>query len=38
MNIARTSHTLTVLQDGRALVAGGQDRDGTFATAEIFTP
>jgi hypothetical protein len=38
MNMPRTSHTLTVLQDGRAIVLGGRDAIVTTATTEIFWP
>jgi hypothetical protein len=38
MNLPRTSHTLTVLQDGRALVIGGRDFSTTTATAEVYEP
>ncbi len=38
MGVARTSHTATLLPDGRVLVAGGFDDTGTLATAEYFDP
>ena len=38
MNMPRTSHTLTVLQDGRAIALGGRDAILTTATTEIFAP
>ena len=38
MGKVRTSHTLTLLTDGRVLVAGGRDNSDTLDTAEIYTP
>lgn len=38
MSTARRKHTATVLLDGRVLVAGGQNSDGTIKTAEIYDP
>jgi len=34
----RSSHTATLLEDGRVLVAGGQDRRRELATVEIYDP
>jgi hypothetical protein len=39
LKTARHSHTATVLQDGRVLVAAGTDREGhALASAEIYDP
>jgi N-acetylneuraminic acid mutarotase len=39
MSTARQGHTVTLLQDGRILVAGGVDENGNgLASAEIFDP
>jgi len=40
MNVGRAGHTATTLNDGRILMAGGQDNQGNRATdsAEIFDP
>jgi hypothetical protein len=39
MNIARTNHAATLLQDGRVLVTGGQTAPGVYqSTAEIYDP
>lgn len=38
MSHARTSHTATLLPNGRVMVAGGYDDAGTLATAESFDP
>lgn len=38
LNNARTSHSVTVLEDGRALVAGGLLENDTGPFAEIFEP
>ncbi|HKQ76000.1 MAG TPA: zf-HC2 domain-containing protein [Blastocatellia bacterium] len=34
----RTSHTATLLPNGKVLIAGGGDRDVVFASAELFDP
>jgi N-acetylneuraminic acid mutarotase len=39
MSAARTAHTATILNDGRVLMLGGQDANGTVqASTEIFDP
>jgi len=39
MNVARTGHTATMLQNGKVLVAGGLDANNNgIATAEIYDP
>lgn len=39
MNAARSGHTLTLLQNGKVLAAGGQDANGNAqSTAEIYDP
>ncbi|HEY3319857.1 MAG TPA: kelch repeat-containing protein, partial [Planctomycetota bacterium] len=38
MGTARYSHTSTLLQNGRILVAGGWDGSTTFASAELYDP
>ncbi len=38
MNIARTSHQATLLQDGRVLVTGGTNYTASLREAEIFNP
>ena len=38
MAIARASHTATLLQDGRVLIAGGVNTSGDIITAEIYDP
>jgi len=37
LHTARSSHTATLLQDGKVLVAGGHDGSGTLASAERYT-
>jgi hypothetical protein len=36
--VARELHTSTLLPDGRVLIAGGRNGDGTHGSAEIFDP
>ena len=38
MNVARATTTLTTLQDGKVLVAGGDDGTGPLPSAELFDP
>src|SRR5205823_6573546 len=38
MATARASHTATLLQNGRVLVAGGTNTSGDTTTAEIYDP
>ena len=38
MGTARSSHTITVLPNGKILVTGGWDGAGVLNTAEIYTP
>jgi len=39
MNVARTAHAATLLQNGDVLVLGGSNTSsGLLASAEIFTP
>jgi WD40 repeat protein len=38
MNIARQSHTATLLPNGQVLVAGGSSPSSTVASAELYTP
>ena len=38
MNVTRSRHTATVLNDGRVLVTGGRNADGRLESAEIFDP
>ncbi len=38
MNTARMWHTATLLQNGKVLVAGGNNRIGTLASAELYDP
>jgi hypothetical protein len=36
MNVARNSHTATVLPDGKVLIAGGYDGTISLASAELY--
>ena len=38
LNVARWSHTATLLPDGRVLVIGGNDGTSFLGSVEIFTP
>ncbi|MEZ4298811.1 MAG: kelch repeat-containing protein [Polyangiaceae bacterium] len=38
LSVARVGPLTVALADGRALVAGGADKDGPFDTAEVFDP
>jgi hypothetical protein len=38
METARESHTATLLDNGLVLIAGGDDRSASLATAELFNP
>lgn len=38
MNVGRTSYSVTVLNDGRALVVGGLGMEGILHSAEIYDP
>jgi hypothetical protein len=38
LSIARSGYTATLLQNGKVLVAGGQDSSGVLATAELYDP
>jgi Galactose oxidase, central domain len=38
MSVGRGAHTATLLQNGKVLIAGGDDLSQTFASAELFDP
>lgn len=38
LQVAREKHTVTLLRDGRVLIAGGVGAEGVLASAEIFDP
>lgn len=38
LQVAREKHTVTLLRDGRVLIAGGVGPEGVLASAEIFDP
>src|SRR5690349_682816 len=38
LSTARTAYTSTLLQNGKVLVAGGQDASGILASAELYDP
>jgi hypothetical protein len=38
LNMARTSHTATLLANGKVLVAGGFTADATYSSVEVFDP
>src|SRR5262245_16748519 len=38
LSTARTAYTATLLQNGKVLVAGGQDAGGVLASAELYDP
>jgi Putative Ig domain/Galactose oxidase, central domain len=38
MNVARIDHTMTLLNNGKVLIAGGFNDQATLASAEIFDP
>lgn len=38
MNVARAGHTATTLEDGRVLIAGGNDGTNLLSSVEVFDP